>query len=109
MSDNVAKFRRKPKPETERDEIAVRWLPDKTTLREVLVVARLADRHATVAVAPFEKPCLVVRYVPLDDNCSVTQFEVVEPGQWLAYSERNDMLYTNDDADWAQFYDKVND
>lgn len=106
---NVVKFRRKPQAETERLETAIRWVPDKTTLAEVLEVARLADRNATVSVAPFARPCLVVRYVMSDDHHQDTQFEVVEPGEWLAYSANNDMLYENTDADWEKFYDKVSE
>lgn len=105
----VVRWRRKPdQPESE-PNVAVRWEPGVTQLADVLEVARLADHKAQVVVAAFGTgPVLVVRYTKIwDEYPASAEYETIEPGQWLAYSHEHGFLYDSNDADWAQFYDRV--
>lgn len=109
MASGVVRFRRKP-ADSEREQVAVRWEPDVTQLKDVLEVIRLADPHAQYAVASFGcGPVLIIRYTDMNGDRPCTEYEHVEPGQWLAFSPEHHFLYETDDQDWGQFYDRVPD
>ncbi len=66
-------------------------------LDDVLAVARKADRGATVAEIP-DMGVLVVRYLYVPDHSpSRIDYEVVEDGKVLVYSDSYDTLYSTDE------------
>ena len=67
--------------------------------------AQLAEAHlpsGAVLVVRYER-----RYERGYDQGPGTEYVVVEPGHWLACNPGSGALYEADDADWEQFYDRV--
>jgi hypothetical protein len=114
MTESVKRYRRKPdrSDRDDRDEqSAARYDPGRS-LDGVMAVARMADSYRVDAelaeVMLPSGPVLLVRYERAhDEHPSEIDYEVVEPGQWLAWSPGNGFLYATDDANWRQFYDLV--
>jgi hypothetical protein len=109
MAEGVVSFRRKPERSHNDDQLAARYTPG-SPLGGLLKVAResyLGD--AQLAVAKFASgPVLVVRYTEtFDDHPAKTAYVTVEPGHWLAYSPDSGFLYEATDANWQQWYDRV--
>jgi hypothetical protein len=104
----VQQFRRKPTKADREDQVAARYIPGEP-LTDLLSVARMAHLSAELAEVEFKSgTVLLVRYLDVpDDHPAEWKFEVVQAGDWLAYSPGNDMLYDSDEAEWAQFYDEV--
>jgi hypothetical protein len=104
----VQRYRRKPVREVREEQYAARYEPGKP-LSDLEAVARMADRKAELAEAVLPSgPVLVVRYERFhDDHPSKIEYEVIEPGHYLAYSPGNDFLYDTDEGEWRQFYDLV--
>ena len=101
----IQRYRRKPKPPDERVLAVARYQPG-APLDDLVAVARMHDRHAQLAEVRFAAvKVLVVRYTHYrDEGPSEIQYEHVEPGDYLAYS---DFLFDTDDADLRQWYDLV--
>jgi hypothetical protein len=106
----VQRYRRKPVREVREEQYAARYEPG-APLDDLLAVARMADRKAELAEAALSSgPVLVARYERFhDDRPSKIEYEVIEPGHYLAYSPGNDFLYGTDEDEWRQFYDLVPD
>lgn len=101
----IRRYRRKPIPECE--EYAALYQPGQP-LGDLTAVARMADPDAELAEAFPSNPVLIIRYALMaDDGPPRTDYQVVEPGRYLAYSGGGGFLYGSDDADWEQFYDLV--
>lgn len=107
----VVTFRRKPTPGDNETQTAARYQPGQP-LDDLAHVAHMADGYradAELVEVPLPSgPILLVRYQRMnDEHPSEIDYEVVEPGQWLAWSPEHGFLYTTDDANWRQFYDQV--
>lgn len=103
------RFRRKPEPDDREDQLAAQWVPGRGTVDLRKVADEVYLGNAQFAVATFgDEQTLIVRYMEPSD-CGPPRLEhiFVRPGQWLAYSPGNGFLYACDDANWAQFYDRV--
>lgn len=104
----IQRYRRKPKQEDREDQVAARYEPG-APLDDLLAVARMADRNAELAEVAFPSgTVLLVRWTSIpDDHAPEAEYEHVEAGHYLAYSPGNDFLYDTTDADWRQFYDRL--
>ena len=105
---SIDRLRLKPTP-GEHDQIASRYTPG-DPLEDLLKVAQMADPEAELAEVAFpggRRVLLVVwtRVPDYDRSEEETEYETVEPGDWLAFSSGSGFLYSSDDADWKQFYD----
>lgn len=108
---SVRRYRRKPKQSDHEDQFAARYEPGQP-LDDLVAVARMAGSEAEVCevVFPSGKPVLLARSIQsFGDALPKPAYEVVEAGDYLAFSSRSDFLYNADDADWRQFYDLVSD
>lgn len=73
---------------------AAQYQPGRS-LDDVLAVARKMHRDAAVVEVP-ELEVLVVRYLRVpDDHPARIEYEVVEAGHFLVYSETFDVLYSS--------------
>ncbi len=109
MAERVMRFRRKPEQRASGDQVAARYVPgDPGSFMACLRVAQLADSASQLAEVRWQNGVtLVARYRRFyDDHPSRLGYEVVEAGRWLACSD-GEFLYSADDSDWAQFYDRA--
>jgi hypothetical protein len=107
----VERYRRKPRSvQTHEDQYAARYNPGENKL-DLWIVAKMCDRNAELIEVPFPSgPILLVRYLKYnDDHPSTIEYQAVEPGQYLAYSEGNDFLYDTDEKEWPRWYDRVSE
>jgi hypothetical protein len=106
----IARFRKKPRPGDDDDQVAARYTPA-GDLHALTEVARLADENAEVLEVRFPSGAsvLLVRWLRFhDDHPAEIDYEVIEPGKWLAYSGGSfGFLYDATDGNWRQFYDKA--
>jgi hypothetical protein len=105
---SVQRYRPKPERTTGEDQFAARYEPGRP-LDDLIAVARMADDKAELAEVTFPSgPVLAVRWTRIpDDHPSEVDYEMIEPGKYLAYSTGNDFLYDSTDTNWRQFYDLV--
>lgn len=74
---------------------AAQWRYGQTDLSELGAVARKADSEAEIAVIAQWK-ALVVRYYRWpDDRPKELDYEIVEDGGWLVYSQGYDLLWAS--------------
>jgi hypothetical protein len=107
---SVERYRKKPKSGGDDDQFAARYEPGQP-LGDLRAVAQMASSDGEVAevTMPSGQTVLLVRWTSYpDDHPSRTQWQVVESGQWLAYSGAADgFLYDTTDGDWRQWYERV--
>jgi hypothetical protein len=104
----IQRYRRKPEKPSGLDILtAAMYLPSKP-LDDLRTVAEMAlDGEVAVCVLP-SGPVLVAAFTEVpDEHASYTDYTVIQPGGWLAYSARYGNLSETDGADLAQFYDPV--
>lgn len=104
---SVQRYRRKPVPTGQEELFAARYEPGQP-LADLLAVARMADSGAQVAEVTFPSATtvLLVRWKRIPDgHPAETEHEVIEPGDYLAFSRPGWHLYATDDADLRQFYE----
>jgi hypothetical protein len=104
---SVQRYRRKPQPRYDEDQIAARYEPGQP-LDDLLAVAREAGPEAEVIEVKFPsgKRLLLAWYVRYDDDHPARpDYVTVEAGDYLAWSEGTYALYGSDEANWRQFYD----
>lgn len=105
----IRKFQRKPESRSADVQIAARYEPG-GDLGDLLSVARETGPEAEVTEVTFRsgKRVLLAWYMHYPDHHpALPKYVEVEPGDYLAYSRYNDLLYDADEADWRQFYDEV--
>lgn len=108
---SVQRYRRKPAPRTDWDQLAARYEPGKP-LDDLLTVARTADDEAEVCEVTFPsgKRVLLAWYTRYpDDGPAHPSFVTVEPGKYLAGRAEGGSLYDASEGNWRQFYDIVSD
>lgn len=108
---SIRRFRRRPDTaDRERLQVAAKYVPgDSGSLDDCLTVARMADHRAEVAEVTFPSAAvLLIRYLNVpDEHPARIEFETVEDGHYLVYSQGNDYLYVTRESEWRQFYDEV--
>lgn len=103
----VATFKPKPRPATSDTVRAARFDGTTESMVALLRVAKMADDHALVANVP-TLDAAVVRWLCVDDDHPARrEYEVVERGKWLAFSDTHWLLYSTDDANLEQWYDRT--
>lgn len=104
----IERYRKKRDVRPEPDQYAARYTPG-APLDDLFGVAKMCDRDAEILEVPFRSgTVLLVRYRAYhDDYPSTIEYQAVEVGQWLAYSQDYDNLYDTTDADWRRWYDRV--
>jgi hypothetical protein len=103
----IQRYRRKPRKQTDDDSLIVaRYEPGKP-LDDLQRVAQMADGEAELAEVSLPSgTVLLVRWTRVpDDHPSETDWEVIEAGGYLAFSD--DRLFGTDDADLRHWYDLV--
>jgi hypothetical protein len=92
----VSTYVKQPKADVETCDAAV-YNPGES-LDDLRRIARLADDHAAV-VEVQEWGVLLVRHLEVPDHVrAYTDYDVVEKGQMLVWSERSYVLYVTDPA-----------
>jgi hypothetical protein len=106
---SVQRYKRKPEPRYEEDQVAARYEPGKP-LDDLRAVARMAGDEAEVieAVFPSGKRAVLAWFLRYDDHHPARpDYAFVEAGDYLAYSPGGCALYSSDEANWRQFYELV--
>lgn len=105
----MARYRRKPSPDT-RDTIEVAEYQPGLPLDKLAAVAARATGEVAECELPTAGLVLVARWVDYpDDNPPAVQYEVVEQGDYLIFSEEYDTLSSEDAAGLAHWYEPVPD
>lgn len=102
----VLRYRRKPRKRADEDGLTVtRYEPGKP-LDRLAHVAQMSSSRAELAEVPLPSgTVLLVRHTTWHADEPSTDWEVIEAGDYLAYSHTNDSLFDTDEADLRQFYD----
>lgn len=107
---SVERYRKKPRQGDDGDQFAAKYQSG-APLDDLLAVAQMAHPAAEVAEVTFPSghTVLLARWLNIpDDHPARDDYEVVEPGRWLAYSGSGDgFLYDTTESDWRQWYDRV--
>jgi hypothetical protein len=87
---------------------AARYAPEKVSSRDdLLAVARQMHSDAEIAEVPSLRVA-VVRYLRVpDDHPAQIEYEVVEAGSYLVYSETFDLLYSSDPETFAKEHERA--
>lgn len=101
----IQHYVKKPRQKSE-DLTVARYEPDQP-LDDLTAVAELTDYKAELVEVRFQSSVvLLVRYYNYPDNHPThVEYETVEAGDYLAYSETYDLLFATTDANLQYYYD----
>lgn len=102
--ERVIRFKGKPRP-VEGHSYAARFDGSPESVEAILAVAHKVDGAAEAAVVP-EFDVVVVRWTRIVRQ-AVVEYEVVERGKWLAFSEATWNIYNTDDNDLEHWYERA--
>ena len=103
----MARYRRKPAPPVLDVLDAAEYKPGRP-LGELAAVARLARGEVAECDLPQAGRVLVARWVDYPDNHPpAVQYTVVDPGDFLIYSEKYDNLSSDDARGLDHWYEPV--
>lgn len=104
----VERYRRKPRVATTADDqYAAPYQPGQP-LDDLRAVAAMADGEVAEVTFPSGRTVLLACWMDVPDHYPAElRSEVVEAGNWLAYSAGSDHLYETDQGDLRHFYDPV--
>ena len=104
---SVQQYRRKPQQPRNEEVFAARYESGQP-LDDLLSVACMAGTEAEVTEVTFPsgRRILLAWHLDIpDDHPSKPRYVEVEPGDYLAYSRSNELLYDTDDDDLRHFYE----
>lgn len=107
---SVTRYQRKPETVRREGGLQVARYEPGQPLGSLLQVARMADRNAELSEVTGlpSGPVLLVRYMrSQDDHPAELDWEVVQPGEFLSYSETYDNLNATTESELAYWYEPV--
>jgi hypothetical protein len=103
----MARYRRKTTPPASETIDVAEYQPGQP-LDDLAAVAARASGQVAECELPTAGRVLVARWVDYpDDHPATVQYEVVNRGEYLVFSERYDSLSTEDAAGLAHWYEPV--
>lgn len=104
----IERYRSKPKPKSDMPTIATLYLAGES-LVSLQTVAAMADRHAQMAeaVMPDGQKVLLIQWRRSGECGSDVEWEIVQDGEYLVYSEEYGSLVADSRSSLDHWYQRV--